>query len=328
MKFPGKLKKGGTIGLICPSSAIKTEQIAVCAAVLTGMGYRVKAAGNLDAAPDGCMAGSGRVRGYWLNRMFADPEVDAVFCVRGGDGSAHMMEYVDYETIRKNPKIFVGYSDVTNLLLGITQNCGIVVFHGPMVYSNMTEHFDKETKASFFEAINAKDDYSFRNPAGKEIVVLQSGRAAGELTGGNLSLLSASIGTPYEADTRGKILFIEEVGEPMRKIDKWMTHLKNAGKLNCCAGILLGQFAECFGTPASGCDVCKYLMDSDIFEGLDIPILGKIESGHGHPMMTLPMGAACTVDTEKKEIRFLVERHEKEAGCIDGGSPGRSVSRG
>lgn len=308
MKYPKKLKEGGTIGLICPCSAIKTEQIAACVTVLTDMGYRVKTAGNLDADPNGYIAGSGRERAFWLNRMFEDPEVDAIFCARGGDGSAHMMEYVDYEIIKKNPKIFVGYSDVTNLILGITQNCHMVVFHGPMVFSNMTAHFDEETKASFFGAINADGGYTFENPAGKEIEVLRDGTAKGELTGGNLSLLSASIGTPYEADTRGKILFIEEVGEPIRKIDKWMTHLKNAGKLKECAGILLGQFTNCTYASAPGYNAYEYLLHSDIFDGLDIPILCQIESGHGYPMMTLPMGAVCTVDTKEKTIRFFAGR--------------------
>lgn len=308
MKYPPKLKDGGTIGLICPSSAIKTERIPICIKALTDMGYRVKTAGNLDADEYGYIAGSGRTRAWWLNQMFADTGIDAIFCARGGDGSAHMMEYVDYELIRRNPKIFVGYSDVTNLLLGITQNCHMVVFHGPMVSSNMAEAFDTETKFSFFEAINGEHPYRFHNPAGKEIGVLREGRAVGELTGGNLSLLSASIGTPYEVQTAGKLLFIEETGESTRKIDKWMTHLKNAGKLSACAGILLGQFEGCICEKTSASSVLQYLAETDIFDGLSIPILFGIESGHGSPMMTLPMGASASVNTKKKELWIRPER--------------------
>lgn len=308
MKYPPKLKAGGTIGLICPSSSIKTERIPACVKTLEDMGYRVKAADNLDADVHGYIAGSGRLRAMWLNRMFADPEVDAVFCVRGGDGSAQMMEYVDYELIQANPKIFTGYSDVTNLLLGITQNCHMVVFHGPMVSSNMTDAFDDETRASFFHAVNGNGTYLFQNPKGKEIGVIRGGRALGELTGGNLSLLSASIGTPYEIDTRGKLLFIEEVGEPIRKIEKWMTHLKNAGKLKECAGILLGQFEGCTCEMPPAKSVPWYLSQSDIFSGLSIPVFCGIESGHGFPMMTLPIGAAAMMDAEKKSLWFRIER--------------------
>ncbi|MBS1305239.1 MAG: LD-carboxypeptidase, partial [Dialister sp.] len=230
----------------------------------------------------------------------------AIFCIRGGDGSSRMMEYLDYNLIRKNPKIFVGYSDVTNLHLALNQNCGLVTFHGPMVSSNMVDGFDSEAKASLFEALNADGAYTYKNPEGFPIEVLKEGKAGGRLTGGNLSLLSASIGTPYEMDTRGKILFIEEVCEPMSKIEKWAYHLRNAGKLKECSGIMLGQFTKVDNEECPEYDVMKCL--SDVFEGLDIPVLYNIQSGHGNPMMTLPMGAQCTIDTASKTIVFDTER--------------------
>ena len=307
MKFPKELKAGDTVGLICGSSCVDTARIPQCVKAMEDLGYRVKTADNLDVDYGGIMAGSGKVRADWINRMFADPEVNAIFCVRGGDGSSRTMEYLDYDVIRSNPKIFVGYSDVTNLHLGITQNCGFVTFHGPMVSSNIVDSFDEETRNSLYSMINAAEGtVEFRNPAKDEIRVLKNGKASGILTGGNLSLLSASIGTPYEMETEGRILFIEEVCEPVAKIEKWAMHLRNAGLLKKSAGIILGQFTDITNEKCPQYDSIACL--TDIFADLDVPVLYNVQSGHGSQIMTLPMGAMCHMDTETRTIRFDVER--------------------
>ena len=145
MRYPEKLNKGDTIGIICPSSPVDEGKTPALIKKMEELGYKVKAADNLEENYGGFMAGTGKTRGEWINKMFADPEVKAVFCVRGGDGSSRIMEYLDYDVIRNNPKIFVGYSDVTNIHLGINQNCGLVTFHGPMVSSNILNDFDDET---------------------------------------------------------------------------------------------------------------------------------------------------------------------------------------
>ncbi|MBR6528828.1 MAG: LD-carboxypeptidase [Firmicutes bacterium] len=306
MKFPKKLEKGDTIALVCTSSGVKTERIAECVKAMEDLGYKVKTAGNLDGHYAGYMAGTGKERAEWLNKMFADSEVDAIFCVRGGDGSSRMMEYLDYDLIKANPKIFVGYSDVTNLHLALTQKCDFVTFHGPMVSSNIVDSFDEETAESLFTALNADEAYEFKNPKGFDIKVLKEGKATGKIIGGNLSLLSASVGTPYEADTEGNILFIEEVCEPMSKVEKWAYHLRNAGILKKCSGIILGQFTKVLNEDLPEYDEIKTF--EEILEGLDIPVMYNIESGHGKPMMTIPMGATCHMDTETKTIKFEVER--------------------
>ncbi len=294
------------MGLVATSSHTPCERVAECAAALEKMGYKVKTAKNLDTDYAGYMAGSGRLRAYWLNKMFADEQVSAIFCIRGGYGSSRIMEYLDYDMIRENPKIFVGYSDVTNLHLALTKRCGIVTFHGPMVSSNMVDDFDDETRESLFTAINADGKFSFINPKGFDVKVLNEGRAKGRLIGGNLSLLSASIGTPYEVDTGDNILFIEEVCEPISKIDKWAYHLRNSGKLKECSGIILGQFTNITSNGCPAFDAIRCM--TDVFESLNIPIMYNIQSGHGKPMMTLPMGAICTMDTFSKSITFQVER--------------------
>ena len=303
MKYPKKLEKGGTVGLICPSSPISEERKIQCLDVIENLGYKVKAADNLTSNVGGYMAGSGKVRGEWINRMFADPEVDAIFCIRGGDGGTRAYEYIDIDIVRANPKIFVGYSDVTTMHLLFNQKADLVTFHGPMVSSNMVDSFDEETNESFFKTINAEAGFAFKNPEGVEIKTLKEGKAEGILTGGNLSLLSASIGTPYEVDTDGKILFIEEVAEPITKIEKWIYHLRNAGKFRQCKGVILGQFTEMENSDENYDYKCCI---KDALEGLDIPVMYDIQSGHGQQIMTLPLGAVCKMDTTSAIIAFEV----------------------
>ncbi|MBQ9420508.1 MAG: LD-carboxypeptidase [Lachnospiraceae bacterium] len=311
MKYPKKLRIGDTIGLVAPSSAVSEERVEQSILALESLGFFVKAADNLSTDWHGLSAGPAKIRAEWVNRMFADPEVDAVFCIRGGDGSSRIMQYLDYDIIRKNPKIFVGYSDITNLHIGINQNCGFVTFHGPMVSSNIVDDFDQQTMMSLFRTLNADGSFPFANPKGCELEIYRKGKegiARGELTGGNLSLIAATLATPFEIDTRDKVLFIEETGERVSMIEKYMMHLKNAGLFDRASAVLLGQFTHEKLNCAPDFDSIACL--KDILGDLTIPVVFGVQSGHDHsvPMMTLPMGAECIVDTVKKEIRFAAER--------------------
>ena len=302
MKYPKQLKKGDTVALVCPSSPISEERKQKCIKLIEDMGYECKVASNVTTNYGGYMAGDGKERGEILNAMFADNEVDAIFCLRGGDGGSRAMEHIDFEILKANPKIFVGYSDITSLHTAINRNCDFVTFHGPMVSSNMLENFDEETFKSFFEAINTEEAYEFQNPKDKSIGVLKEGLAQGQLIGGNLALLSASIGTSYEVDTEGKILFIEEVGETMSRIERFAYQLKNAGIFKKCSGIILGQFTECTNNEMPEYNELECF--KDILRDIDIPVLYNVQSGHAHPMMTLPFGAQCTIDTKELNISF------------------------
>ena len=302
MRYPGKLEAGATVGLICPSSPISEDRMEKCINAIQQLGYKVKAADNLTENYAGFMAGDGEVRAKWINAMFADPEVDAIFCVRGGYAGNRAMEYLDLDTIRANPKIFVGYSDVTSMHIAINKCCGLVTFHGPMVSSNIVDKFDDLTRESFLTALRAEASFEFKNPDEHEIKVLREGKASGELTGGNLAILTASIGTPYEVDTKGKILFIEEVGETISRIDRMLYQLRNSGKLRDCAGIILGQFTDCPNEEVPQYTEIECL--NDILRDIDVPVMYNIQSGHDHPMMTLPLGAVCTMDTFSRTIVF------------------------
>ena len=304
MKYPHKLLPGMTVGVIAPCSSLSESTVKDCLEGVEMLGFKVKAAPNLSENYGGYMAGDGELRAEWINRMFADPEVDGIICIRGGDGGTRTVPYLDLDTIRANPKPFVGYSDVTTHHLLFNRSCGFVTFHGPMAGS-MAGGLTPYSTKSFFDCINADKEFVFENPADVPLRVMHEGAASGELIGGNLSLLSAAVGTPYDPDTRGKIFFIEEVEEPIGKIEKWMYHMRNSGKLSACSGILFGHFTSIHPKQP---DYTEYDVFRDVLRGLDIPVMYNVSAGHGDPKATLPMGAVCHMDTRDKTIVFDVER--------------------
>ena len=305
MLFPKALKCGATVGLVCPSSPVTPEQREKCLAVMDELGFRVKEAGNLNHVHGGFMAGLGAERAAEVNALFADPQVDAILCVRGGDGAGRAVPLLDRELIRRCPKPFIGYSDITAYHLVINRQCGLGTFHGPMCASNLTGGLTDLEKQSLWDCLTL-DDCAYTPPEGHPLKVLREGRGRGELTGGNLSLLCASMGTPYEVDTRGRVLFIEDVHESCARLDRMLWQLRNSGKLAACAGLLIGQFTECenrYQPDFTWLDVIREAVD-----GLDIPVLYGVESGHDTPMLTLPLGADCRIDTADAGITFHMDR--------------------
>lgn len=303
MIFPEKLKQGDMIGLVAPSSPVPPEKIDACVALLQDMGYRVKEGAACRKTYHGYLAGTDRERAEDINSMFADKDVKAIFCLRGGNGSVRIMDLLDYEMIRQNPKIFVGYSDITNLLMAFNTRCGFVTYHGPMVYSNMLEQYDSYTKESFESALNMEERYLFRNPPEREIQVLVEGKAEGQLVGGNLSLLINMLGTGWAPDYEGKILFIEDIYESVYNIDRMVWQMKTLGIFDRIAGLILGDFNECENSYDPGFLINEYIRDQ--FADLKVPVMYNIGSGHCAPMGTLIMGCNCRMDTDKKQIEFI-----------------------
>ena len=241
MVFPEMLKPGDTIGLAAPAFPVSREKRDAGASLLESMGYKVAMGDCLKHLYNfhEYLAGGAKERAEDLNRLFGNPEVKAIFCARGGYGSAHILKYLDYETIRANPKIFVGYSDITNLHAVFNQICGLVTFHGPMLATEMVPEFDAYSRESLFAAMGMKpgEKLEFRNPDSKPgIRMLRPGSASGQLTGGNLSLVIGGLGTFYQLDTRGKILFLEDVEETIPRLDMYITHLENAGLMDGVTG--------------------------------------------------------------------------------------------
>lgn len=302
MVFPKTLNKGDTIGLVAPASPIPKENISKCRQAVETLGYKVVMGDSADKNYLGYLSGDDDVRARDINEMFGSQEIDGVFCLRGGYGCCRIVYKLDLDLIRANPKAFVGYSDVTILHLVFNQLCHMVTFHGPMVSSNMISQFDDYTQKSFMNTLSMEGELEFQNPRGKNIETLNEGQGTGRLTGGNLCLLATSIGTPYEMDTRGKILFLEELNEVTYKVDRLLQQLKHAGKFDEVRGIILGGFEKC--DPEHEKDATLMEVFEDIIKPLNIPTVYNVEVGHGFPTASLPLGAYCELDATQGKIKF------------------------
>ena len=313
MNIPKPLNPGDTIGLVSPAFPIKPEECDQCVRVLEQMGYQVKRGFCLERMLNihGYLAGDAISRADDINRMFADSGIKAVFCTRGGYGSSHIMPYLDFDLIRRNPKIFVGYSDITNLHTAFQMFCKLVTFHGPMVYSNMLSHFDPYTSESLWKTLDfgktPAEPLEFHNPPGENgFVTLRDGVAEGILAGGNVALLARACGTFFQLDGRGKILFLEDVDESIPVLDMYLTQMEYAGVFQGVRGILLGDFTGCNNDRYDG-NYKIHNFFQDRFSSYKIPVISNICSGHGKPMGTLPMGSICRIDGRKKKIVFYRE---------------------
>ena len=302
MVFPEKLKKGDTVAIVAPSSPVTKEQADACKRLVEDMGYKVRMGKCTYLSIHGYSAGTGEEKAEDINEMFADKTVNAIWCIRGGDTSSHAMDKIDYEIVRNNPKIFVGYSDITNLHVNFNQKCDLVTFHGPMVKSNMLNDFDDFTKTSFDKALNMGEELTLENPDGENFKVMAEGHAKGTVVGGNLALLTSMIGTPYEVDAKGKILFIEDVDENVERLDRMMYQLKYSNKLKDANGIIFGDFTDCVNNRDNSYTVIEML--KDVLAGYDKPVMYNIKSGHCFPMSTIPFGTTCVMDTNSGTIKF------------------------
>lgn len=302
MIYPNPLHNGDTIGLIAPCSPLKQERLCACIDVITSLGYEAALGKSARESLHGYLAGSDEVRANDINHMFSDPSIDAIFCIRGGYGSTRIMNLLDYRMIQKHPKIFVGYSDVTSFHLAFYQCSHLITFHGPMVSSNMVDQFDSYSMSSLMNALSMPRTLCFQNPGNKPCTPIVSGCARGRVIGGCLSLIAPCVGTFYQPDFRGTILFLEDVEESLPRCDKLMQQLRNSGILEQVNGILLGNFKDC-SNPNSP-DYTIYDFFCDFFSHYDKPVLWGIQSGHDKPMGTIPFGTICTMDTLSGSIRF------------------------
>lgn len=298
------LRRGDTIGLIAPASPVSKEKVDLSKAALEKLGFKVKI-GASCYEQYGYLAGKDKVRAKDINKMFSDDEVDGTICIRGGYGTLKILNMLDYEMIKNNPKIFVGYSDITNIHIVLNQICKLITIHGPMAASNMIENFDDYSKESLLRNIgNNTFIGELDNPAGEDIKVFNAGITEGEIIGGNLALIAASMGTPYEIDTKGKILFLEDIDERPYNIDRMLTALLLGGKLEDTKGIILGDFNNC--KPNSGEESLSLMqVFEDIIIPLNKPTIYNIKSGHCHPMLTLPLGARARLDANNGKIIML-----------------------
>jgi len=278
--------------LISPSGYTDKTKLEISLDTLKKMGFQVKYLKGINEKFH-YYAGDFKRRYKEINYAYKDKSSNIIFCTRGGMGAIHTLPFLDYRFIKKSQKILVGLSDITILLNTIYQKTGNRCLHGPNI-GKPFDQFHKKTISCLFNVINKKG-YAVKF---KKEDILNEGKAKGEIIGGNISLLERSLGTPYEINTKHKILFLEEYEMKDRLVYDILWQLKIAGKFNHVRGIILGYFTNC------GEDINSYILD--FFKNFNIPIIKNQPFGHEEPNLTIPLGETCLINTKELtwEIRF------------------------
>jgi len=286
IKIPARLSPGDTIGIVAPAGPFDQDTFVRGTEQLEALGFRVYTPpGLLDAR--GYLAGSDRHRGRFINQLFADNRIDAIICARGGYGSIRVLPLLDYQAIADNPKVFIGFSDITVLLAVLAERSGLATFHGPVVTSLAAAA--AETGQSLMQAVASDVNLDIHITGG---VTISPGSASGIVCGGNLTTLCHLVGTPFAPNFAGKILFLEDCTEAPYRIDRMLAHMKLAGCLKNLAGMVLGYFKDC-GPPK-----VIYNIFAETFRNEPFPIFAGLDVGHGQPNRTLPFGIEATVDAD------------------------------
>jgi muramoyltetrapeptide carboxypeptidase len=306
---PPRLKPGDTIGLIDPAGAsFERGPMDIVVDTMAALGLKARLGPHLFDRY-GYLAGTDKNRAEDVNTFFADPSVNAILAVRGGWGCARMLPYLDFATIAKNPKILLGYSDLTALLLGIHARTGLVTFHGPVGISKWTSFNVEHVRRVLFagEAVtyeNVKETGEFLVPVENRITTITPGVARGRLAGGNLSVLSAIVGSAYLPDWDGRILFIEDVGEQPYRIDRMMTQLNLAGILGRVRGVVFGNCTDCNPGEGYGSLTLEEIL-ADHLKPLGVPAWSGAMFGHIERQFTLGEGVEVEIDASRGTIRML-----------------------
>lgn len=295
------------IGLVTPGSSVSEEELAECISKLEKLGFHTTY-NDTVLSEYGYFAGPDQERADELMDMFAREDVDAIWCVRGGYGSIRILDLLDYEVIRQNPKVLIGYSDITAILTAVYQETGLVTFHGPVGTSDFNSFSKKSIrKVLMYPGVDYKYPYK-REKETKENpefdrYTLTGGQAEGELIGGNVSVLDSIIGTRFEPDFEDKIVYLEDIGEKTYRVDKMVFHLLSGTNLKQAAGIVMGIFADCNVNEEPRL-LLKTALD-DLLLPLGIPVSYGLSFGHIKRMVTIPTGIRAVMDADKNTFRLL-----------------------
>ncbi len=292
---PARLGPGARIGIVAPAGSVDEQALQAGIEELRAEGFEVELGANVFAR-DGYLAGAAAKRAADILEFFRRADIAAIFCARGGFGSIQLLPYLSTE-LKNYPKIFVGYSDITILLNWLCQSCGLVTFHAPMVAEDIARGLSEDGRAHLWPVLSGRRcDWSVNLQE-----TISPGQAEGEMIGGCLSLLVTTLGTPYEIDTRGKLLFIEDVGEAPYRIERMLTHLKMAGKLDQLAGLVFGEFAKCDDTGPRG---IKEVI-AELFHHAAYPVVTGMRAGHGSENLALPFGVKMRLDGAGPSLALL-----------------------
>ena len=299
---PKRLEKGDCIGVISPASGFKDKKKAMKGIeYLESLGYKVKVGRNTFKIR-GFLAGTDKERLADLHQMFADKKVNAIICLRGGYGTSRLLDFIDYKLIKNNPKILCGYSDITALHLAFLKMTNLVTFHSPMVGSAFVNHIKKFTLNNFFDILsNPETHKEYPIPKGwKKLEVINKGKAKGRLVGGNLSIVVSTLGTPYEIDTKNKIVFLEDVGEESYRLDRYLTHLLNARKLYDASGFIIGLNVDC--EPEEKARQSSREVFIERLKALKKPLILGFPFGHINEQITIPYGIMALLDATNGKL--------------------------
>lgn len=301
MISPKSLKVGDKVALISPASSSTNENLKKAVQSIKKMGLEPVIYESCYSN-HGHLSGVDQLRAHDINQAFADKSIKGILCLRGGSGAYRLLDLIDYNIINENPKFFLGYSDITTLHISINQRAKLITYHGPMPGSEWIEGLDEFTEDSLKMCMFKNDDaYDFSN---NDFECFSHGEAKGRLIGGNLSLIVSTLGTPYEIDTKGKILFIEEVGEAYYKIDRMFTSLALAGKFADAEAIILGTFNKCYAEKKSTgfSDLSLMEIIKETIAPCNKPILTNYPAGHVKTQVTLPLGECIKLNTHERKI--------------------------
>jgi len=309
---PKRLAAGDTVMLVAPANAtFNSVELQIAKESLEALGFKVRVGAHL-LDRHGYLAGDDKARADDINRAFDDKRVAAVHAIRGGWGSARLLPYLDFDTIRRNPKVLIGYSDVTALLLSIHAKTGLVTFHGPIGLGRWDSYSLDYYKRVLFNGEEVtyanKQGLSDRNALVQtefRTLTITPGKARGRLLGGNLTVMTAILGSPYVPDWDDAILFTEDIGEDYYRIDRMLTQLKLAGVLGKIKGFVFGSCSEC--GPGDGNFGALTLEEifADHVKPLGVPAWQGAMIGHGQPQWTVPVGAEVEIDAAAGTIKLL-----------------------
>ena len=300
--LPRGIRAGSTVGIVCPASAASTGDIADFVALCRDWDVRVKLGKNVSRR-NGYLSAPDADRASEFMGFIEDPDVDAVICARGGYGVMRILPMLDFAAIRQAGKIIMGFSDITALLIAAQQLSGVVTFHGPVASST----FDSFTVQSLQEVILPEEAQSLTSFSNPRLTVISEGSAQGRLTGGNLALVVSTLGTKFEIDTTDAILFLEEVNEEPFRVDRMLTQLWLAGKLQSAKAIALGSFRDCEarGTSITGPSLSLLQVFEQRLASLGIPVVYGLPFGHVRSKLTLPLGVNAELNATARTFRVL-----------------------
>jgi muramoyltetrapeptide carboxypeptidase len=306
---PKRLEQGDTIAIVSPASpSLTATYLEQGIKTFEQMGYRVVVEQHVHNRHL-LFAGDEKARVSDIHAAFQDKSVKAIICTRGGCGTAQILPHIDYSLIAKNPKILVGYSDITALQAAIFNKTGLVSFYGPMMASDFGKSLGHYKVKNFFKILSeTQQTIELKNPPSKKILTLNPGKAEGQLAGGCLSVVAASLGTRYEIDTKGKILFFEDIDEQPHRIDRYLTQLIQSGKLQQAKGIIFGPFPKCeYLTKDNYFKFGVKLLDliKERIAPLGIPAIYGLQFGHVTNKLIIPFGGYATLDATN--CRVFVE---------------------